>query len=144
MCDIVSSMYNEEDLYPDIRNYESNKLANSVANSDRTLQGAPEGSFCSPLWDTLSCFPATPVGTIRSIPCMPQIQTVINGETYTTLIDTTSKFLFNRIKEKYNPSKISVRNNRTKNYSNAILVSHILFSNIISKSFLEFLKKNVV
>ena len=84
-------MYHEEGLYPDMKNYKSNTLATTVENSDMTLQEAPEDSFCSPLWDTLSCFPATPAGTVRSIPCMPQIQTVINGETYTTLIDTTSK-----------------------------------------------------
>ena len=84
-------MYHEEELYPDIKNYEGNDLANTVENSDRTSQEVPDGSFCSPLWDTLSCFPATPAGTIRSIPCMPQLHAVMNDEIFTTTVDTTSK-----------------------------------------------------
>lgn len=38
-----------------------------------------DAPHCSPLWDNASCFPATPEGTVRVIPCMKEFSGVVFG-----------------------------------------------------------------
>ena len=81
-------MYQEENLSPD----NQNQIMHSANNDEYSRHDSLEHRFCSPLWDTLSCFPATPASKLRVIPCAAEIRTVIDGVEYITSLDTTRKF----------------------------------------------------
>ena len=80
-------MYQEENLSPD----NQNQIMHSANNDESSRHDSLEHRFCSPLWDTLSCFPATPAAKLRVIPCAAEIRTVIDGVEYITSLDTTRK-----------------------------------------------------
>ena len=80
-------MYTEENLYPD----NQTRIPNSINSVDNSFHESSEDRLCSPLWDTLSCFPATPAGRLQVIPCAAEIRTVIDGVEYITSLDTTRK-----------------------------------------------------
>ena len=77
-------MYHTEGIYPNI---------DKTINNDKKTTDTTEEGFCPPFWDSLSCFPATPPGELRVIPCISEIQTILYGEIHKTLLDTTSKSL---------------------------------------------------
>ena len=83
-------MYQEENLYPDNQNPKSN----SISVNENFDYNSLENRMCSPLWDTLSCFPATQAEKLRVIPCAKEIRTVIDGVEYITSLDTTRKFIY--------------------------------------------------
>ena len=80
-------MYQEENLSPD----NQNQIMHSASNDEYSRHDSLEHRVCSPLWDTLSCFPATPAEKLRVIPCAAEIRTVIDGVEYITSLDTTRK-----------------------------------------------------
>ena len=82
MCKVVISLYHEDELYPNTY---------KPAYQDKETTESSEEKFCPPFWDSLSCFPATPVGKLQLIPCMSEIQTLHYGEIHKTAVDTTSK-----------------------------------------------------
>ena len=77
-------MYHEEGIYPN---------THKSIYHDKEATETSEERFCPPFWDSLSCFPATPAGELRVIPCMTEMQTIHYGQIHKTLLDTTSKSL---------------------------------------------------
>ena len=55
MCDVVDNLF-QQGLYP---------IDDHLIDSFKTDE-------CSPFWDSISCFPATPAGQERVIPCMSE------------------------------------------------------------------------
>ena len=86
-------MYHEEGSYPDNRIYQENSLSNIFDDNLKSFTNIQEDSSCPPFWDTLSCFPATPAGTVQIIPCVPEMYATIDGVKYITKLDTTSKLV---------------------------------------------------
>ena len=83
MCAIVIRMYDEEGLYP--------TKYTPILPLDKEMAENSGMKLCSPFWDSLSCFPATPAGEVKVIPCMAEIQTVHRDQIYNYKYDTTSK-----------------------------------------------------
>ena len=83
-------MYNEDGLSPE------NQIPtpNLEITDENAFLETPEDRLCPPLWDTLSCFPVTPAGRLRVIPCAAEIRTVHDGVEYITSLDTTREFLY--------------------------------------------------
>ena len=66
MCDIVDELF-AAGLQP-----VSHDLLAATASYDTAVPQEAAGGLCQPLWDEVSCFPATPAGHIRVIPCMSE------------------------------------------------------------------------